>query len=240
LKKRARLIDNDPLSPTDEVLLGFQQVSKSASQQVNDSPGVEPKRDPQEQSQLPEHQGMSTRQPVDTSAQQQVDLPTRQLAGLSNGQPVDLSVSQPDNVSDGQQANLSTQQPDNMSNGQQANLSTQQPDNVSDGQQVDYWIRPSMDLQDSLAANKPTNQLTNFPESQLPDKPSLKKSTFQLTETILQQLDVFHLHLQLELGKAKAPYKEVIVEEAICQLLATRDRQQLLVALQQRQDQRNH
>jgi hypothetical protein len=35
----------------------------------------------------------------------------------------------------------------------------------------------------------------------------------------LQQLDKFHLQLQLELGKGSAPYKEVIVEEALVRLL---------------------
>ncbi len=35
----------------------------------------------------------------------------------------------------------------------------------------------------------------------------------------LNLLDRLHLTLQLELGKANAPYKEVIVEEALVRLL---------------------
>jgi len=54
-------------------------------------------------------------------------------------------------------------------------------------------------------------------------KSTIRKSTFQLSEEVLKQLDRYHLQLQLELGKAVAPYKEVIVEEAIAQFLANAD-----------------
>ena len=54
-------------------------------------------------------------------------------------------------------------------------------------------------------------------------KSTIRKSTFQLSEEVLKQLDRYHLQLQLELGKADAPYKEVIVEEAIAQFLANAD-----------------
>ena len=46
-----------------------------------------------------------------------------------------------------------------------------------------------------------------------------RKATFQLDETVVKQLDRFHLQLQLDLGKSDAPYKEVIVSEAIARLL---------------------
>ena len=57
---------------------------------------------------------------------------------------------------------------------------------------------------------------------------------------MLQQLDKFHLQLQLELGKSSAPYKEVIVEEALAQFLeqAGSNRDELLKALRSRQEQR--
>ncbi|AFY75459.1 hypothetical protein Syn7502_03633 (plasmid) [Synechococcus sp. PCC 7502] len=55
----------------------------------------------------------------------------------------------------------------------------------------------------------------------------LRKSTFQLSEEILKQLDIYHLQLQLEMGKADAPYKEVIVEEAISQFLSNSDTKSL-------------
>jgi hypothetical protein len=56
----------------------------------------------------------------------------------------------------------------------------------------------------------------------------------------LQQLDKFHLQLQLELGKGSAPYKEVIVEEAIARLLEQADKnlEELVAALHQRQEMR--
>lgn len=50
-----------------------------------------------------------------------------------------------------------------------------------------------------------------------------RKATFQLDETVVKQLDRFHLQLQLDLGKSDAPYKEVIVEEAIARLLEEAD-----------------
>ena len=54
-------------------------------------------------------------------------------------------------------------------------------------------------------------------------KSTIRKSTFQISEEVLKQLDRYHLQLQLELGKADAPYKEMIVEEAIAQFLANAD-----------------
>ena len=48
-------------------------------------------------------------------------------------------------------------------------------------------------------------------------KSTIRKSTFQLSEEVLKQLDRYHL--QLQLGKADAP----IVEEVIAQFLANAD-----------------
>ncbi len=72
-------------------------------------------------------------------------------------------------------------------------------------------------------ASKSTSQQPNNPESQEVKKSTIRKSTFQLSEEVLKQLDRYHLQLQLELGKADAPYKEVIVEEAIAQFLVNAD-----------------
>jgi hypothetical protein len=74
--------------------------------------------------------------------------------------------------------------------------------------------------------------------SQIVDKSALRKVTFQIAESVVNQLDQLHLQLQLDLGKANAPYKEVIVEEALARLLAVADREELLKTLQQRQSQR--
>jgi len=85
--------------------------------------------------------------------------------------------------------------------------------------------------------NKPVSQDASKSTIQQADK--LRKATFKLSQSILEQLDTFHLQLQIELGKANAPYKEVIVEEAIGHMLeqALQDRDSLLVRLQERQQQ---
>jgi hypothetical protein len=71
------------------------------------------------------------------------------------------------------------------------------------------------------ANNLTSQQDSNITSQQLDniEKPKLRQSTFQISETVLLQLDQMHLTLQLELGKAIAPYKEVIVEEALVRLL---------------------
>ena len=71
--------------------------------------------------------------------------------------------------------------------------------------------------------NKPASQQAEKLKSQEAKKSVIRKSTFQLSEEVLKQLDRYHLQLQLELGKADAPYKEVIVEEAIAQFLVSAD-----------------
>uniref|UniRef100_B8HZ86 Uncharacterized protein n=1 Tax=Cyanothece sp. (strain PCC 7425 / ATCC 29141) TaxID=395961 RepID=B8HZ86_CYAP4 len=88
-------------------------------------------------------------------------------------------------------------------------------------------------------SDQSASQQVNTSESKEVSKPAIRKSTFQLSEEVLQRLDTFHLQLQLELGKANAPYKEVIVEAAIAHLLNTEDREGLIRTLQKRQQQRN-
>ncbi len=148
-KRRARLNDeNDPLSSTDKVLAGFEQLSQSTTQQASKT----------------------------TS----------------------------------QQVNQSTTQPD-------VKLVSQPNDN-----------------------DKSTSQPASKPTTQPADKSAIRKATFQLSEAILQQLDKFHLQLQLELGKGSAPYKEVIVEEAITRLLeqAQSNPEELIAVLRLRQEKR--
>ena len=141
MSKRIRLTDeNDPLTQTEQVLAGFEQVSKLASQQVNKS-----------------------------TSQESRSLQSQESTGL-----------------DTQQAYL------------------------SGGQQVDKLV--------------------------------LKKATFQIDSQVLQQLDRLHLKFQMENGKAEAPYKEVIVEEAIARFLAeiNDNEAQLLQDLSARQKIRDH
>jgi hypothetical protein len=61
-----------------------------------------------------------------------------------------------------------------------------------------------------------------------------------LIKAVSERLDIFHLELQLELGKAAAPYKEVIVEEAISRLLdeANENKADVVRRLRERQEKR--
>lgn len=88
--------------------------------------------------------------------------------------------------------------------------------------------------------NPSTSQHANPEQSRRVKKSVTRKATFQLDETVVKQLDRFHLQLQLDLGKSEAPYKEVIVSEAIARLLeeAEENRDELLEALRQRQQKR--
>ena len=150
VKKRARLEDNDPLSSTDRVLAGFEQLSKSA-------------------------------------------------------------IQEPDKLTSQQDGNTTSQQPTIEQITINGETASQQSDK-SAIQQVDNI-----------------------------EKPKLRKSTFQISETVLLQLDQVHLRLQLELGKAIAPYKEVIVEEALVRLLEqfADDRSGLIEVLVSRQKSRD-
>jgi hypothetical protein len=55
--------------------------------------------------------------------------------------------------------------------------------------------------------------------SQESDKLTTRKATYQIDDSILDALDRYHLQLQMDMGKRKAPYKEIVVEEAIAQWL---------------------
>ncbi len=96
------------------------------------------------------------------------------------------------------------------------------------------------DLLTSQQVSKPASQPDDLLTSQQVNKTAIRKATFQLSVAVLQQLDKFHLQLQLELGKGSAPYKEVIVEEAIAQLLeqAQDNPEELIAVLRLRQEKR--
>ncbi|MEY3222113.1 MAG: hypothetical protein RLZZ203_969 [Cyanobacteriota bacterium] len=178
VKKRARLEDNDPLSSTDRVLAGFEQISKSASQQSN----------------------QSTSQEADVLSGQQAITP-------------DLASPESETASQ-QDSNITSQQP-TMERSSEATLNKETTSQQSDKLTI--------------------QQVDNI------EKPKLRKSTFQISETVLLQLDQVHLTLQLELGKAIAPYKEVIVEEALVRLLEqfVADRPGLIEVLVSRQKSRD-
>lgn len=106
---------------------------------------------------------------------------------------------------------------------QASKSASQQVDNTT----IEKALSPAIKQNAVAIATEQGNNLTSLQSdksgSQIVKKSTIRKSTFQLSEEVLKQLDRYHLQLQLELGKADAPYKEVIVEEAIAQFLANAD-----------------
>lgn len=138
-----------------------------------------------------------------------------------------------------QQANKLNSQEDEKSESQEADKLTSQPSSeiTSRSPSPTQLLADKPESQESI---NPASQEANQSASQLVNKFSLRKSTFQISEAVLASLDQLHLQLQLELGKANAPYKEAIVEEALVQLLeqANSNRTQLIEALLKRHKQR--
>ena len=158
-------------------------------------------------------------------------------------QPVNKSASQQSSSSSeskhepapvNELVNKSTSQLPNKSNARKDNKSASQQDRKSSKRQVSKTTSKQINKPESQEGNKSTSQPVN--------KPKLRKSTFQISEGVLSKLEQLHLRLQLELGKKDAPYKEVIVEEAIVQLLdqMNSDSTELLEALSKRQTERGN
>ncbi|MDJ0581141.1 hypothetical protein [Crocosphaera sp.] len=181
-KKRARLTDdNDPLSSTDQVLAGFEQLSQSTSQ------------------------------PVEKSESQPVNQSNTNQADLSNNTEVESSSKQEDE-----------KQGNNQSARQKVKKSTSQL------------------VKSDTSGDELTSQKDEKSTSKQVDKLELRKVTFQIQQSVVNRLDRLHLQLQLDLGKTNAPYKEVIVEEAISQLLEDMEinRDKWIEILQERQGKR--
>ena len=182
VKKRARLEDNDPLSSTDRVLAGFEQLSKSAIQEPD-------------------------------------KLTSQQDSNITSQQPMmeQITINR----------ETASQQSDKSAIQQDSNTTSQQP--------MMEQITINRETASQQSDKSAIQQVDNI------EKPKLRKSTFQISETVLLQLDQVHLRLQLELGKAIAPYKEVIVEEALVRLLEqfADDRSGLIEVLVSRQKSRD-
>lgn len=201
-RKRARLTEeNDPLTQTDQVLAGFEQVSQSASQKASK---LTSQPDDKTTSFLGENPDSQANGKI---ASWEVNQSASQRRGKSSSQEVDLLASQEVNKSTSQQVEDSIHQRSERSTRSQN----------SDSQQV------------SKSTSQPVGKL------------AIRKATFQISEEVLGCLDTFHLKLQLELGKGNAPYKEVIVEEAISRFLAQvdEDREKAIDSLRTRQIKRN-
>jgi predicted GIY-YIG superfamily endonuclease len=161
-------------------------------------------------------------------------------ADTMESQPVDLLTSQPDNK---ESTTVSSEKElPNKPESQQVNQLDSQPErentlvNQLESEQVNNLL--------SQQSNQPTSNNLGEEEvkkstSQKDDVPALelKKATFQIDKVVLKKLEKFVLTLQLELGKENAPYKEVIVEEALERLLAL-DQNKLIKALERRQKRR--
>ncbi|HEY9803236.1 MAG TPA: hypothetical protein V6D25_23030 [Leptolyngbyaceae cyanobacterium] len=178
---------------------------------------------------------------------------------LAGFEQFNKSASQQDEVSTSKEADKSTSQQDKPSTSGKFNKSASQQNEVSTSKEADKPTSQQDKLSTSNKSNKSTSLEANKSASQQDtsktshqsdklasqqvniEKVSLRKSTFQISEDVLHQLDKLHLTLQLELGKAHAPYKEVIVEEALVQLLESfnSDRAALIEVLMSRQKSRD-
>ena len=225
VRKRARLgEDNDPLTSTDKVLAGFEELSKSTSQEVNFSGSQE----------VEENTANKTNNPTS----QQVKKSTSQQASNSKIRQVRRKKTSPSNTS-----KQDTREVDKSGSQQDENIESQKVVEKQNSKSTSGQPNKSGSQQDNLVASEEVKQNPKESDklaSQQVNKLVVRKSTFQLSSTILEQLDRLHLELQLELGKVNAPYKEVIVEEAIARLLETavEKRSGLVEALLERQGQR--
>jgi hypothetical protein len=149
-----------------------------------------------------------------------------------------------------QESDRSTSEQDKSSTSQQAeNTSSQQVDKLASQNELAETGNAS-DNSATEGVSKPTSQLAENPistsqqsdnlESQQVSKPIIRKATFQVDAAILADLDRYHLQLQIEMGRRNAPYKEILVEEAIAQWLerAAKSPDRAVKSLLKRQEQR--
>jgi hypothetical protein len=179
-------------------------------------------------SQLPESAGNETQSPKQESSTQ-----------------VDKLASQQSNKSASQQAKISkSNQPTSQ---QSKNIASQIVD-VSTSQQVDNPKSTSQqpnkltsEQANMTELDQVTSQFADNQVRQQVDNLVLRKATFQVDAAILDALDRYHLQLQIELGKRNAPYKEILVEEAIAIWLerATKSPDRVVKSLLKRQEHRS-
>ena len=206
--KRARITDRNPLTATDGVLAGYEQVNKSASQ-VSE----------------PEDRQVTSEQ-VNKLESQQSNKTTSKQSSKSASQN-ELAIR--DNIATEEVRKSTSQQVENPV------LTSQEP-NKPGIQQVNELEL----LGDRLESEKLASQQSEKVGSQQVSKPIIRKATFQVDAAILEALDRYHLQLQIEMGKRNAPYKEILVEEAIAQWLERADKSpdRAVKSLLKRQEQR--
>jgi hypothetical protein len=221
--KRARISDRNPLTATDGVIAGYEQVNKSASQTSE----VEDRQDNQQ-----------TSEQVDKLASQLVDKTTSQQVSMST---IQNELVERDNNSD----NPATEEVSKPASQlvEDPILTSQEPDNPT-SQEVNKLelasYRASAPQGGRSELGKSTSQQSEKLASQQVSKPIIRKATFQVDAAILADLDRYHLQLQIEMGRRNAPYKEILVEEAISQWLerAAKSPDRAVKSLLKRQEQR--
>jgi hypothetical protein len=117
------------------------------------------------------------------------------------------------------------------------NLSASQPVNNLDAQQANLLAVRFAEQPNSQNPNQSNSHQVKQLASQ---KVEVRKATFKIDSRILDELDTYHLRLQLQLGKRNAPYKETIVELALKNILAEikSNPEKLLEHLHQQQERR--
>jgi hypothetical protein len=213
--KRARITDRNPLTATDGVIAGYEQVNKSTSQ----SPEMKEQQDDQSTS---EQVSKLASQQAENTASQQDDQSTSQDNSAVREKTTDNPASE-------EVSKLTSQLVDNSI------LTRREPDNLA-SEEVDKLAVAS----DRPESDKSTSQQSDKLASQQVSKPIIRKATFQVDAAILEALDRYHLQLQIEMGRRNTPYKEIVVEEAIAQWLerAAKSPDRAVKSLLKRQEQR--
>ena len=241
--KRARISDRNPLldTDTDGVLNTYEQVNKSASQFLESDERQDNHLATEEVNKLTSQQANNTTsqladnlaiQPASNTTSQQVDNLTSQnkLADRDNNSNNLATEQVSKSASQLVEEPVSTsQEPDNLASEEVNKLNLESDRASASAPQGD---RPESD--------KSTSQQSEKLASQQVSKPIIRKATFQVDAAILEALDRYHLQLQIEMGRRNAPYKEILVEEAIAQWLerAAKSPDRAVKSLLKRQEQR--
>jgi hypothetical protein len=159
--------------------------------------------------------------------QQNEQLTSEEVSKLTSQQVKNIASKEADNLTSQNESAVRDKIPDNPATEEVSKLTSQEPDNLA-SKEVDKLAVAS----ERLKADKLASQQVS--------KPIIRKATFQVDAAILEALDRYHLQLQIEMGRRNAPYKEIVVEEAIAQWLerAAKSPDRAVKSLLKRQEQR--
>ena len=231
--KRARISDRNPLldTDTDGVLNTYEQVNKSASQFLESD-------ERQDNHLATEEVNKLTSQQANNTTSQLADNLAIQPASNTTSQQVDNLTSQNKLADrDNNSNNLATEQVSKSASQlvEEPVSTSQEPDNLA-SEEVNK-LNLESDRASAPQGDRPESDKST---SQQVSKPTIRKATFQVDSAILEALDRYHLQLQIEMGRRNAPYKEILVEEAIAQWLerAAKSPDRAVKSLLKRQEQR--